>query len=296
MRAEKREILTTPKDPTSTVKSRREHCYGFAVVAYIEQNFTDVNNFLMGVRDNIIRIVDPERRPENCPRKLPGLIKTKSLHASFYGSAPFVHQSDYADFFKSATGLDDGRFLETVREKLAQYLNEQEPRLVPVRLEFKEEDGTILARYRVVTKDNDPRPLVSLKQLLDAGTLSHAPTWDPNPLRDTTVAIVLCVAAVQEDLEKIEAISAVLSLANDTFQSLGEKFIEKYSVIKGYDKRTLTREKHAEIFCEIDKTYSASSLEVTPHVIPSAARDLLSCGTIFKESIDTSRSILGSMY
>ena len=35
---------------------------------------------------------------------------------------------------------------------------------------------------------------------------------------------------------------------------------------------------------------------VTPHVIPSAARDLLSCGTIFKESIDTSRSILGSMH
>ena len=35
---------------------------------------------------------------------------------------------------------------------------------------------------------------------------------------------------------------------------------------------------------------------VTPHVIPSVARDLLSCGTIFKESIDTSRSILGSMH
>ena len=36
--------------------------------------------------------------------------------------------------------------------------------------------------------------------------------------------------------------------------------------------------------------------KVTPHVIPSAARDLLSCGTNFKESIDTSRSILGSMH
>ena len=254
MSAEKREILATPKEPKSTVKSRREYCYGFAVVAYIEQNFPEVNNFLMGVRDKIIQIVDPERRPDNCPRKRPELIKTKSLHASFYGCAPFVHQSDYSDFFKSSTGLDEGRFLETVREKLAQYLDEQEPRLVPVGLEFKEEDGTILARYRVVIKDNDPRPLVSLKQLLDAERLSHASVWDPNPLRDATVAIVLCVAAVQEDLEKIEAIRAVVSLANATFISLGEKFIGKYSVIKAYDKRTLTREKHAEIFCEIDKT------------------------------------------
>jgi len=40
-----------------------------------------------------------------------------------------------------------------------------------------------------------------------------------------------------------------------------------------------------------------SKIIVTPHhVIPSAARDLLSGGTIFKESIDTGRSTLGSMH
>jgi hypothetical protein len=45
----------------------------------------------------------------------------------------------------------------------------------------------------------------------------------------------------------------VLSHANDAFQALGEKFIEKYTIIREYDKRTLTRGKHAEIFSEADK-------------------------------------------
>ena len=262
MNLSKGQTLAPPKDPLSTVASRRNPCFGFAVVSYLEQNFSDDNAFLMRVRDDIIRIVDPERRPENCPRKLPHLIKTKSLHASFYGSAPFIRQSDYSDFFKSSkAGLNDGEFLETIKERLSRYLIEQEPRLVPVGLEFKEEDGTILARYRVVTKNNDPRPLVSLKQLLDAGALGNAPVWDPNPLRDTTVATVLCVAAVKDEPEKVEAIKAVLSQANDAFQASGEKLIEKYSIIGEYDKRTLTRGKHAKIFAEVDRSPPTTAAE-----------------------------------
>ncbi len=248
------ETLAPPKDPFSTVASRRNPCYGFAVVAYLEQNFPDVNAFLMQVRNDIIRIVDPERTPENCPRRLPGLIKTKSLHASFYGSAPYIRQSDYSDFFQSkGTGLDNGAVLHSVEDKLKHYLVEQEPQLIPVGLEFKEEDGTILARYRVETKDNDTRPLASLKQLLDEGRVGNAPVWDPNPLRDTTVAIVLCVAVVKEDASKIERIKAVLTTANEAIKELGTQAIDRYSIIGSYDKRTLTRGKHVQIFSEVEK-------------------------------------------
>ena len=118
------ETLVPPKNnPIGTVASRRNPCYGFAVVSYIDTNLPEVNTFLMTVRDDIIKIVDPDRTPENCPRKLPGLIKTKSLHASFYGSAPYLRQDDYSTFFQSSTGgLDNGAFLHSIKEKLTSYL------------------------------------------------------------------------------------------------------------------------------------------------------------------------------
>lgn len=248
------QTLTVPKNPFGTVSSRRNPCYGFAVVSYLEQNFPEVNAFLMATRDEIIMIVDPDRTLENCPRRLPGLIKTKSLHASFYGSTPFIHQRDYADFFQSkARGLDNGAILKTIKEKLTSYLRTQKPRLLPVGLEFKEEDGTVLARYRVETLDKDKRPLASLKRALDAGQLSTVPVWDPNPLRDTTVVIVLCDAAVKDEPSKVDSIKAALSVANEGFKAFGAQSIDNYTIIKKYDKRTLTRGKHIEIFAEIHK-------------------------------------------
>jgi len=118
-------------------------------------------------------------------------------------------------------------------------------------VELKEEDGTILARYRVETMDNDERPLVSLKKLLDSGKMGTTPTWNPNPLRDTTVAIVLCVAAVGGEPDKIDRIKATLEAANGEFMSLGQQAIDNCSIIKEFDKRTLTRNKHAEIFSDV---------------------------------------------
>lgn len=252
--------VAPPQDPKSAIESRRKTCFGLAVVVYLEQNFPNVNTFLMKVRDDIIQIVDPERKPENCPRKLPELIKTKSLHASFYSSVPFIHQNDYFNFFAELNG---DTFLKTIKEKLAEYLTKQEPTLEPVDLEFKEADGTILARYRVVTKDQDSRPLASLKQLLDKDSeLSKTPIWDPHPLRDTTVAIALCVVDVRGDLQKIDRIKSVLDQAKENFKKLGSSSIENYSIIKEYDKRTLTKEKHVTIFSNVEKNQSNATVEL----------------------------------
>ncbi|MDP3705235.1 MAG: hypothetical protein Q8R24_04920 [Legionellaceae bacterium] len=258
------ETLVPPKNnPLGTVASRRNPCYGFAVVSYIEKNFPDLNLLLMATRDEIIKIVDPDRTPENCPRKLPGLIKTKSLHASFYGSAPYLRQDDYSTFFQSKEdGLDNGVFLQSIKEKLTSYLSNLAPLLIPVGLEFKEDDGTILARLRVETNDHDERPLASLKTLLDSGRANSAPVWDPNPLRDTTVAIVLCVAAVRDEPGKIEQIKAVLNDANVSFRTLGAQSMTNCSIIKEFDKRTLTRGKHVEIFAEVDKDQNLMALTV----------------------------------
>lgn len=250
------ETLVLPKNnPIGTVASRRNPCYGFAVVSYIETNLPEVNTFLMTVRDDIIKIVDPDRTPENCPRKLPGLIKTKSLHASFYGSAPYLRQDDYSTFFQSSTdGLDNGAFLHSIKEKLTSYLRDLQPCLIPIGLEFKEDDGTILARYRLKTNDSDERPLVSLKRLLDSGRMNSAPVWDPNPLRDTTVAIVLCVASVKDEPGKVEGIKTRLRDANEYFRTLSSpQSITHCSIIKSFDKRTLTRGKHVEIFAEVER-------------------------------------------
>ena len=248
------ETLVPPKNnPRGTVASRRDPCYGFAVVSYIEKNFPEVNTFLMATRDEIIKIVDPARTTANCPRKLPELIKTKSLHASFYGSAPYLCRDHYDIFYRSKIdGLDNGVFLLFIKEKLTSYLSELEPLLIPVGLEFKEDDGTILARYRVETKDNHERPLAFLKILLDSGRRTSAPVWDPNPLRDTTVAIVLCVAAVRDDPGKIECIKTVLNDANVGFLALGAQWITNFSLVDAYNKRTLTLGKH-EIFAEVVK-------------------------------------------
>ena len=130
---------------------------------------------------------------------------------------------------------------------------------MPVGLEFKEEDGTILARYRVQTNDNDERPLLSLKKLLDSGRQSSLPAWDPHPLRDNTVAIVLCVVAVREDAHKVAQIKAVLTAAEGRFKALGKQPITNCSIIKEYDKRTITRGKHVTIFSEVYKNSSENT-------------------------------------
>ena len=95
--------------------------------------------------------------------------------------------------------------------------------------------------------------MVSLKKLLDSGKMGTAPTWDPNPLRDTTVAIVLCVAAAGGEPDKVNRIKAVLDTANEAFVALGEQPIDNCSIIREFDKRTLTRGKHAEIFSDVYK-------------------------------------------
>lgn len=257
-------ILVLPmNDPIKTILSRRTPGHGSTVVSYLEQNDPKANLFLLTVRDAVIKVVDPARTPENCPRNLPELIKTKSLHATFYVASPiFTLESDYWSFFNAKDGLNQGEFLRDIEEKLIIYLETQEPILVPVGLEFKEEDGTILARYRVKTNDGDERPLLSLKKLLDSERQSRLPVLDPNPLRDTTVAIVLCVAAVRDDSSKTSHIKAVLDAANKDFKALGEQSITNLSIIKSYDKRTLTRGegKHVNIFAEVCKNKPESNM------------------------------------
>lgn len=58
---------------------------------------------------------------------------------------------------------------------------------------------------------------------------------------------------VKEDASKIDRIKAVLTTANETIKTLGPQAIDRYSIIGSYDKRTLTRGKHVQIFSEVEK-------------------------------------------
>ena len=83
--------------------------------------------------------------------------------------------------------------------------------------------------------------------------MNSAPVWDPNPLRDTTVAMVLCVASGRDEPGKVEGIKTRLRDSNEYFRTLSAQSITHCSIIKSFDKRTLTRGKHVEIFAEVER-------------------------------------------
>lgn len=247
--------LTPPNSAAEAILSRRNTCYGFAVVAYLEQ-FPEVHDLLTETRKKIIQLIDPDRREGksseggNCPRKSENYIKVKSLHAAVFGAAPSLRQEEYytCQFFQKPNTFSDNEetrkiFFNSLKTAFEIYQIEKAPQLEPLGLECKPQDGTILARYRFLTNDGDARPLDSLKKTMDpAGVL---PVWDPHPLRDTTVAITLCTANLSNlSQEIIAAIMMELENASELLRALGNQFIQEFTIVE-YNKRTLTRNKHA---------------------------------------------------
>lgn len=253
-------VLKPPKDPSAAIASRRNPCYGYAVVSYFEQNSPEMNTQLMEFRNGIIAIVDPERNLKKHPRKLMHLIKNKSLHASLYGSTPFLKKSDYFDFYQAPDGAQSGRLFEDMRDKLKTFLDTKKPILKPMQLEYRE-DGTIIARFEVITQDGDNRPLVTLKTDFDSSLKQQGPTWDPNPLRDSTLAVVLCVTSLSIDSTESDSLQQYLAEKNLEFTRQPAIPMNHCSIIDYYDKRTLTREKHANTFAEVSVPVAKSSYQ-----------------------------------
>lgn len=226
-------MLKAPTNPTAAVISRRNPCFGAAAVVYLEKQAPELNCFLSDLRNQLIQILDPARTSENCPRRLEDLIKVKSLHAACFGNAPFLEKEAYGVFFKKTQqekGFGGEAFLDTISRSLQTYLQEKAPFLVPMSLEYKKADGNIIARCRFVTSD-------------------------------TTVAIVLCTTATT-DLEKIERIERLIpdegkeTPASLAFKALGPQAITTFSIISEFDKRTLTMNKHAQVYADVQKEHS----------------------------------------
>ncbi len=245
------QTMMAPTNPQEAIKSRRDSCYGLAVVAYMEQ-FPDSNQFLAEIRDDINGIVDLATKSSQ-------YSKVKSLHAAVAGSAPYITLEDYtaSEFYKNKERRDefgDKEFLCHMEQELQEYLRTEQPILMPVSLEFKNgpgEDGTVLARYKWVPKTPDERPLVSLKQRLDPQTI--VPAWDPNNrLRETTVAVSLCVADVRDEPLKAKKIKEILAAKSECFRQKGELSINKFTIVE-YDKRTLTQKRHTQTIVEVVK-------------------------------------------
>lgn len=131
--------LQPPKNLTEVVPSRRNPCFGFGIVIGIPQ-FKEHHAMLKDIQEEVINEIKPEH-------KAPDFIKVKSLHAAFFGNAPFTTPAGYAQFFTDPEKLNNGLFLDNLEIELGHYLHEREPRLIPVSLELNRNDGSIMARF-----------------------------------------------------------------------------------------------------------------------------------------------------
>jgi len=58
--------LVPPKNPKEAVESRRNPCYGFTIIADIQEH-KELASILAGARDEILKIVDPDRASKQRP-------------------------------------------------------------------------------------------------------------------------------------------------------------------------------------------------------------------------------------
>lgn len=221
-------VLASPNNSFDNVESRRDACHGSGPNIYLNKNpqLEEDLALLTKIRDEITALVDPERTPENGPRKLPGYIKVKSLHAAFWGYAPFLNEEDNTNYLKSE--LKNGESLFDIRDVLKKLMTEKNFRLTPNMtrgldptdpkvtqiaeegegLEFnggralESTDGTIMARYNLSVDGDDD--LVPTKELLNACLLNPPTAWDKTPLRNKTTTVVLAVVAMTGYQFKLE--------------------------------------------------------------------------------------------
>lgn len=241
--------LKPPATPKEAIESRRNPCYGFTILADLQEHQALIK-ILARTRDAILKIIDPDRESKKAPIRSPLYIKQKFFHASVFGIPPLSEKKQYTQIYTSEKGALNPVVMDAMCETLQSHLNKQKPYLRPMRCELMEKDGTILARFEYKTELADDAPLRSLASQLDPD--QQFSQWDTsNHLRNTTVAVAICVIDKEKMPAKLEAIQLQLHLASEQLKALGDISIQQFQFISSYDKRTLSL-KHISMYACIE--------------------------------------------
>ncbi len=244
-------LLAPPKNSKEAIESRRNPCYGFAVLADIQDAGKEpLISLLTEIRNAVVKIVDPNRTADQHCVRSPQYIKQKFFHAAVFGMQPLLDKDPYVSLYANKHGLLNSERMKKMCEILHVHLVEQEPCLEPVKCELMS-DGTILARFAYKTKNKqDGAPLLSLVTQLDPE--KQFSKWDSNnQARYTTVAIAICV--IDKDnmsAEKLAAIQIQLDLSSQSLEKLGALSMNQFYMVNAYDKRTLSL-KHMTMYASV---------------------------------------------
>lgn len=241
--------LLPPRNPKEAVESRRNPCYGFTIIADIQEH-KELTSILTETRDQILKIIDPDREKKQRPIRSPLYIKQKFFHASIFGMPPLLEEKQFIEVFANEKGLLNRDAMNKMCSTLHTHLKEQKPSLEPVKCELMDNDGTILARFAYKTLSKDEAPLLTLASQLDPE--KQFSKWDPNNrLRYTTVAVVICVVDKDKISEKLAILQHQLDQASEKLKRLGAIDITQFQLINSYNKRTLSL-KHISMYANID--------------------------------------------
>ncbi len=242
--------LLSPQSPKEAIESRRNPCYGFTIVADIQEH-KELLSLLKETRDEILNIIDPNRAEKQRPIKSPLYIKQKFFHATVFGMTPLLDQKQFIEIYTHEQGILNHDAMDKMCSTLQTHLDEQKPYLEPLKCELINNDGTILAKFTYKTESNDKAPLLTLANQLDPD--KKFSKWDANnPSRYANVAVVICVIDKDKMNEKLEAIQHQIDLATIKLKKLGKMDITQLHFIKSYDKRTLSL-KHISIYANINR-------------------------------------------
>ncbi|MDO8954284.1 MAG: hypothetical protein Q7V63_05485 [Gammaproteobacteria bacterium] len=253
-------VLQAPKTPAEAIKSRRQPCYGFSVIINLSTN-TELIRSLETTRDHIIAIIDPDRASKPHPVRSESYIKQKAFHAAIFGIPPLTDKEEFLESRKT-----DGRLFSEIsariNESLPAHLREDKPFLKPMQFELRP-DGSLGARFQYETRSAGAGegipPLRSLKTRWDPE--NKLASWDTtNPLRDSTVFVVLCVidtALIPAD--KLTQIYCLLESATAELLKLGQHAITQFQLIEAFDKRTLS-DRHVLTSSLIDSSSTSPHL------------------------------------
>lgn len=243
--------LTAPKTAQEAIQSRRNPCYGIAIVSNL-QEYPALASLLTEMRDVILQIIDPDRKNKVRPIKDPRYIKQKTFHAAVFGITPLLDRSEFVQTYTGENSAFNADINNRINQILQKHLDEDRPYLEPLKCEIMP-DGTILARfaYKTINAEDETAVLTLGKQLDPEGKFAR---WDMgNTQRYKTVAVAICVIDPEQLADKMPQIHSSIEKLTTSLQALGKININRFTVIEDYDKRTLSP-KHVIKFREIVKS------------------------------------------
>src|SRR5579872_568327 len=253
--------LTAPKNPEEAIASRRNPCYGFAILADIQEQ-KELISILTETRDKILEIIDPDRATKKRPIRSPLYIKQKFFHAAVFGMPPLLEEKQFIEIFANENGLLNNNAMDKMCDVLSSHLQEEKPFLEPVKCEMMNNDGTILARFAYKTLKQDDAPLLALARQLDPE--KKFSTWDPaNQLRYMTVAVVICVIDYHKMTHHMNTIQKQLEISSVQLKKLGNIDVNHFQFINRHDKRTLSL-KHTSMYASVNPNGKNTNFEQIP--------------------------------